>query len=302
MSKLDYLEIRKLFEEVYGINLAIGINHLFRIIGENPGFDDLKPKLEKQLINIKKIQSLTKEVSSATHVFKLYTKAIIIQNNLMAIQRTILKSKASPLEWEDKTLSFLNDVYRKVKGIDEKLGQILVLFAKTNEKVPESTMQEYQKYICGKEYNNVRYDLINAIKAFNSGSFPKPTGVCEIPRFGEGLSWAEKMFTHRFRTVPLAQKEPVSRNKIEIDNTESPLVYNTTGDSNNTNIKKKIAVNQVTHYLNEAQRYANYKLTHKYNLSPKDRLDGYSLKLELEAQIEKETEASKKKNICGGNC
>ena len=281
--------IFKLFEELYGINLSIAANNLMR-------FNMSKPELENLLTMI--INRKNEESDSfAITVFNLYTKAIIIQNKLLKIQRTILKSKASPLEWEDKQLSILNDAYRKIKNANDNLSQIIQLFSKTGEIVPYEDIEKINSYICEKKYSSSKYDLINALKAFNSGNLADPTCPA-TPYFNDKLSWAEKMFTHRYRTIPLTQKElPIVSNHIqlEIDNTDSPLIYT----SSNTKNEKKIAVNQVQYYLNEAQRYANYQLTHKYDLSPKDRLAGYNLKLQLEDMINKETEHSIEKMFAG---
>lgn len=287
-----YTKIFKLFEEVYGFNLSIGISNLTRIINENHQYKDKKARVEKQRAHVaERIESLKSAVGAAD-VFKLYIKAVIIQNKLIGIQREILKSKVSPLQWEDKTLSILNDIYRKIKGIDEHLSSILKEFGKIKEPVPASVIKEFQDYVCNKEYTSCRFAIVNAIKAFNHGEYPETRETCGVPEFGD-LEWPEKMFTHRYRTVPSTTILP---HRFEIDNTESPLIY---GQRGSGSTKTKVAANQVLHYLNEAQRYNNYGLTHKYNLSPKDRLDGYNLKLQLENSIDKETEKSQKNMFAG---
>jgi len=300
----NYLSVWKQFEIIYGLNFSISINHLVSIlIDTGKPIIELNKQKEKLTEKIKVIQTQFSNPANdfAGKTVELYCRAIIMQHALMSIQRKILKSKASSMEWDDTTIGLLNDVYRKIKGIDTNLEIIRGHFTKVGEKVPPQILKKYTEYICQAEYNSCRFELANVMKFF--GADNDTSIVCRnLPdiNFNLKLSWAEKLFTHRFRTSKQILTELPLGNLIILDNTDSPLLYqksNSISKESKKYIKNTIRGNKIEHILKEAHSYNQYGLKHHGELTITDIARGREQKLQYWHEMDKLSDKLKEINF-----
>jgi hypothetical protein len=221
----------------------------------------------------------------------------------MSIQRKILKSKTSSMEWDDTTIGLLNDVYRKIKGIDTNLEIIRGYFTKIGEKVPPQILKKYTEYICQEKYNSCRFELANVMKFFGADIDTSDTcrNVSDIKfDYTSKLSWAEKLFTHRFRTSKQILTELPLGNLIILDNTDSPLLYqksNSISKESKKYIKNTIRGNKIEHILKEAHSYNQYGLKHHGELSITDIARGREQKLQYWYEMDKLSDKLKEINF-----
>lgn len=308
LNNNNYLSVWKHFEIIYGLNFSISINHLVSILNDNGKISNVS-KLTAKLTDqknkiIEKIKIIKEQLSNPTNAFaektvELYCRAVIIQYRLMSIQREILKSKASPMEWDDTTLGLLNDVYRNVKGIDANLENIRKHFTQTGEKVPAPILKKYTAYICQKDYSSCRFELTNVMKFFGT-NFEK--SECKrVPDidFNAEMSWAEKLFTHRFRTSKQIQTKLPQGNLIILDNTDSPLLYqksNSISKESKNYLKNTIRGNKITDIMKEAHSYNQYGLKHHGELTITDIARGREQKLQYWYEMDKLSDKLKEMN------